>query len=109
MPKAVVKQRVVKIAAFMAECLKEKGVEVDQIAVFGSQVNGRAHKDSDIDIIIVSKKFRRKDIFKRVEMIADIHSQTVSKFMVPLDILLKTPEEAKDSHFFNNSVVVWPA
>jgi hypothetical protein len=42
-------------------------------------------------------------------MIADIHSQTVSKFMVPLDILLKTPEEAKDSHFFNNGVVVWAA
>lgn len=109
MPKAAVKQRVVKVAAFMDECLKEKGIEVDQIAVFGSQVNGRAQKDSDIDIIIVSRKFRGKNIFKRVEMIAGIHSKTVAKFMAPIDILLKTPEEARDSHIFNNGVVVWAA
>lgn len=109
MSKAVVKQRVIKIAAFIAECLKEKGIEVEQISVFGSQINGKSNSDSDIDIIIVSRKFRGKNIFKRVEMISDIHSKTVAEFMVPLDILLKTPDEAKNSDFYKNSVVVWAA
>lgn len=109
MPETTVKRRIVNIAAFIAECLKEKGLEVEQIVVFGSHADGSNRKDSDIDIIIVSSQFEGKNIFERVEMISGVHAKTVSKFRVPLDILLKSPEEAKDSDFYRNGIVVWAA
>jgi len=89
----VVKRKVEKVVDFIAQRLKENGVNVSQIIVFGSHVKGTATTESDIDMIIVSEDFRRKDIFKRVKMIGDAHAAAVRKFLVPLDILLETPEE----------------
>ncbi|MEW6202317.1 MAG: nucleotidyltransferase domain-containing protein, partial [bacterium] len=76
------------------------------IIVFGSQVNRKTDKDSDIDVVVVSPDFRKKNIFKRVEMIGDAHSRTVSRFMVPLDILLKTPEEVEGLPYIRQGGVV---
>jgi len=37
---------------------------VERIIIFGSAARGEMKKDSDIDIIVVSKKYGRKDVFK---------------------------------------------
>lgn len=46
--------------------VKNAGVLVDFVVVFGSQVNGRCHEWSDIDLLVVSPQFdgmtERKDI-----------------------------------------------
>jgi predicted nucleotidyltransferase len=44
----------------------KKKFYVDEIIIFGSAVRGEMNKHSDIDLIIVSKKFGTKDIFKRI-------------------------------------------
>ena len=44
-------------------------------------------------MVVVSKNFRNKDIFERVELIKEAEIMTIKKFMVPLDIVTMTPEE----------------
>jgi predicted nucleotidyltransferase len=42
--------------------LEEQGVKVDQAYVFGSQVEDRANRDSDIDVAVVSPAFGKDRI-----------------------------------------------
>jgi predicted nucleotidyltransferase len=48
--------------------LENRGINADKIVVFGSYGRGDKREDSDIDLIIVSKNFRNKSIFERVEL-----------------------------------------
>lgn len=81
---------------FLCECLKEKGLKLSKVILFGSQAKGLSTAESDIDIVIVSEEFRNKNIFKRAEMTKDAEIRTIKKFMVPLDIITITPEEYEE-------------
>jgi predicted nucleotidyltransferase len=85
--------RASEIAQFFRECLKEKGLKVNKIILFGSQARGTATEESDIDIVIVSEEFRRKNIFRRAKLTRDAEIRTIRKFMVPLDVVTMSPEE----------------
>lgn len=37
---------------------------IDTIVLFGSAARGKMKKDSDVDIIVVSRKYGRKDVFR---------------------------------------------
>lgn len=89
----MVKKRAKEIVRFFFDCLKEKELKVSKIIVFGSQAKGEATEESDIDIVIVSEDFKRKNIFKRAELTKEAEIRTIKKFMVPLDIISMTPEE----------------
>ena len=82
-----------EVSRFLSECLKKKGLNVRKVVLFWSHAKGLAGEDSDIDIVIVSEDFRRKDIFKRAERTKKAEIKTIKKFMVPLDIIVMTPEE----------------
>ena len=56
--------------------------------LFGSMATGRAHKDSDIDLILVSDKFRGKKSFRR-----SIGFYKYWDLDYPVDFLCYTPEE----------------
>ena len=86
-------KKVRTIIEFFAQRLLEQSVNVSKIILSGSHAAGTAGVESDIDIVIVSEDFRRKNIFKRVELIKDAEIQTIKKFLVPLDVIVMTPEE----------------
>jgi predicted nucleotidyltransferase len=86
-------KRASDIVQFFKGCLKEKGIKVSKIVVFGSQARGTATEESDIDLVIVSEDFKGKNIFKRANLTKDAEIRTIKKFMVPLDIITLTPEE----------------
>jgi predicted nucleotidyltransferase len=86
-------KRASEIVKFFQECLREKGLKVSKIVVFGSQARGTATEESDIDLVIVSEDFKRKNIFKRANLTKDAEIRTIKKFMVPLDIITLTPEK----------------
>jgi len=88
-----IKPAVIKIVKYFVERLEQDGVKVDKIAVFGSHFKGNAGVDSDIDLIIVSENFRRKNLFKRTDMVYKAYGDTVRKFTVAMDIIMETPEE----------------
>ena len=52
-----------KLKEFKAQI--ESEYKPSKIILFGSRANGRSHKDSDVDLIVVSKSFEGKKSFKR--------------------------------------------
>ena len=75
--------------------LKQKGIDAYKVVVFGSYAAGTQKKDSDIDIIVVSKDFEGKDIFKRVELVNGVHSDLVDIIKLPIDLLYYSVSEWK--------------
>lgn len=67
---------------------------VDKIIIFGSAARGRMTKDSDIDIIVVSKKFGVKDYFKITPELSD-EWHFKQKIDYPVDILLFSTKEVE--------------
>lgn len=63
---------------------------VDRIIFFGSRTRNRAHRYSDIDLIIVSKKFKRMNF-----IIRGAKMYNYWKLNYPVDFLCYTPEEFK--------------
>ncbi len=91
----MVKSKVVEAMRFLEQSLKEEGLNDLRIILFGSQFKETATKDSDIDILILSKDFRGKDIFERALLTKNSEIRTIKKFLIPLDIITMTPEEFK--------------
>ena len=87
------KNTVVEAIKFLEKCLKDKGLNISKIILFGSQAKGESTEESDIDILIISNDFRNKHIFFKVELIKEAEIKTIKKFMIPLDIITMTPEE----------------
>lgn len=84
---------VVEAIKFLEKCLKEKGLNISKIILFGSQAKGESTAESDIDVLIISNDFRGKDIFERAALTKDAEIMTIKKFMIPLDIITMTQEE----------------
>lgn len=70
----------------------------EKIILFGSYVTGLAHKDSDVDIVVVKKT--NKNFYERIN---DASSSV--KHILPLDILVYTPEEFKQMSVNNFFVI----
>jgi predicted nucleotidyltransferase len=89
----MVKDKVAEAIKFFENCLKEKGVKVSKIILFGSQSTGKATGESDVDILIISPDFQNKDIFERARSTKEAEIKTIKKFRMPLDIITLTSEE----------------
>ena len=65
-----------------------KEYPLKKMILFGSQVTGKAGRDSDVDLILVSEKFRKQGILKRSP---PLYLQWDLDY--PVDFLCYTPEE----------------
>lgn len=65
-----------------------KAFPIKKMILFGSMARGKPHRYSDIDLIIVSPKFRKLDFFKRGARMYDYWD-----LRYPVDFLCYTPEE----------------
>lgn len=61
---------------------------ITKMVFFGSRVTGKYHKDSDIDLIIVSPKFRGLNFFRR-----GYNMYKFWNYDLPVDFIAYTPEE----------------
>lgn len=89
----MVKSKILNAIKFLEMCLREKGVRVSKIILFGSQSRGRAAEGSDVDIVIISEDFKDKDIFKRAILTKEAEIKTIKKYKMPFDIITLTSEE----------------
>ncbi len=64
----------------------------DKIILFGSYARGDFTKDSDVDLIIIDNKFRKKNVFHRTKNLW-INWHIKQKLKYPVDFLCYTPEE----------------
>lgn len=71
----------------------EKDIKVDDILLFGSFANGTQNKNSDVDLIIVSKDFKKMDFNERLDWLQ--LKRDKKTFQIALDIIGYTPNEFK--------------
>lgn len=81
------KKDIIKAKNMLFELFHNRNISVDKIVIYGSYARSSARPDSDIDIIVVSKDFRRKDIFSKVALTRGIHGDLVDKINMPVDLL----------------------
>ena len=87
------KSKTLAAVKFFEKQLKAKKVNVAKIILFGSQARGTASAESDVDIVLISKDFRNKGIFKRLALIKEAEIATINKYMIPFDVVMMTPDE----------------
>lgn len=75
-----------KLIEFGREISSE--ISVQTILFFGSRATGKAHRDSDIDLLIVSKDFGKMKPFRRAVQLYDYWNLDY-----PVDFLCLTPRE----------------
>lgn len=81
------KEEVIKIINnFIKKAQKE--INLYNIILFGSQATGKTHKDSDIDLIVVSSYFENMSSIQRA---AKLYNYWDS--LIPVDFICYTPEE----------------
>ena len=83
----VKKEDIIKKLKLFKESIN-KEIPISKMFFFGSFASGNPHKWSDIDLVIVSPKFRRKKTYKRARKLYDYWN-----FDYPVDFLCYTPEE----------------
>jgi len=86
------------ICKILLGLFEKKGLTIQKIVIFGSFLKGIKKEDSDIDIIIVSKNFRDKGIFEKVELTSGIGNELVRKIQKPFDIMYYSDEEWEKGH-----------
>jgi predicted nucleotidyltransferase len=67
--------------------LEKRGIDVSKIVLFGSYAGQVENEGSDIDLIIVSRDFRDKSLFERIELTTGIGRTLVKTFKKPFDLL----------------------
>jgi predicted nucleotidyltransferase len=67
----------------------EKEIKVEKIILFGSFAKGKAKKDSDLDLLIISPNFKKMDLWKRIDILA----RARKNYEFPMDYFGLTPKE----------------
>jgi predicted nucleotidyltransferase len=65
-----------------------KDIPVNRMIFFGSRTKGKSGRDRDVDLIIVSNKFKKLDFIQRGAKMYDYWNLNY-----PVDFLCYTPEE----------------
>lgn len=81
--------------------LKQLGVEVSQVILYGSYAKGKPREYSDIDIAVVSPSFRKMDIFERQLLLSKAHH----KFGEPIEPIGLTPKQLRDKEGFTREIL----
>jgi predicted nucleotidyltransferase len=102
------KATVYKIIKDMHKALGKYGIKDNHIALFGSFLNDNFNNNSDIDMIIISNSFEGKNLFERINMTLKAEYDVRSSYIVPMDIILKTPKEYAYSKrtYYNSEIIV---
>jgi predicted nucleotidyltransferase len=82
-----------EIINYFSNQLKADTVHVNKIILFGSQSDGSADAESDIDLCVISSDFEGKGILQRAKMVRHAEIETIKKYLIPIDVVNMTPEE----------------
>jgi uncharacterized protein len=92
----MVDAKVLEAVNFFSLQIRNSGIRINNLILFGSSSTGTSTPGSDIDIAIISDDFTNQDIFDRALLTKEAEMYTVKKFKVPLDIITLTTEEYQD-------------
>jgi len=75
-----------------------KNLELNKVVLFGSFTKKTQTHGSDIDILIVSRNFRKKSLDTRINMTLGLSRKLVEVLDIPIDLLFYSDEEWKNSN-----------
>jgi predicted nucleotidyltransferase len=89
-----------KIKRIVLRYVKElqKRITVNKVILFGSYAYGNPTKSSDIDVAVISNKFKKMDDIKRIMLLSDYARHIKSH--VDIDPIGFTEDELKNSDYF---------
>ena len=94
-------EKINRLARELRNALQKSFKDFEGLYVFGSHARGTAHKDSDVDIVILFKTTHKNE--------SDEYYRIISKLMydygVMLDIHLRTREQLEFNYLFHDEVV----
>lgn len=82
-----------RVRAVLQEYLNnlQGSLEVEKTILFGSATRGEMHRDSDIDLIVISPNFQGMDFIKRLTLLTKLRRGM--KRSAPMDIIGYTQKE----------------
>ena len=69
--------------------LMAKGINVSRIILYGSYAKGVETDSSDIDVVVISSDFSKKDYWERIDILSDV----IYDVFEPIEAVAMTPEE----------------
>ncbi len=72
---------------------KELEFRLQKAVLFGSYAQNKATEESDIDLIIISKDFKGKNLFEISLLTKKLHEKLIDALDKPFDLLFYSPEE----------------
>jgi len=89
MTKRTINKKIVSIINQYRKELEARGIKVKKILLYGSYARGKARKDSDIDLVVISDDFKNMDLFERHSLLG----RARVNISHPMEILGYTEEE----------------
>ncbi|WP_449240382.1 nucleotidyltransferase domain-containing protein [Desulfoscipio gibsoniae] len=84
-----------KIIISFKKALAKQGIKADKIILFGSQAQGTATENSDIDVVVISGSFSGLDFMQRCELLG----KAIAEIMEPIEPLAYTQEEFNEQKY----------
>ena len=84
---------------------KKVGLEISNLIIFGSQSDGTATAESDVDIAIISPSFHELNSLQRRKRIKPILYHLIDQYKLPIDLILLTPEEYSEESSIRMSFI----
>ncbi|NLV27618.1 MAG: nucleotidyltransferase domain-containing protein [Methanomicrobiales archaeon] len=85
--------------------VRNLGIEVSNLVLFGSHSDGTATDGSDVDIALISSSFQNLDSLQRRKRIKPALNQIIERYQVPVDLILLTPEEYETENSIRMSFI----
>src|SRR3990172_2244147 len=83
------KKAVLDIIARFRKALESRGIRVARMVLFGSHATGTYHEGSDIDLVVISEDFTRKNFWERIDVLSD----AIYEVFEPIEAVAMTPAE----------------
>jgi len=83
------KRAVLEIISAFRNAIESRGIRADKLILFGSYATGQYREDSDIDVVVISRDFKKKSYWERI----DILSAAIYDIFEPIEATAFTPQE----------------
>ncbi|PWR73680.1 nucleotidyltransferase domain-containing protein [Methanospirillum lacunae] len=92
------------IADFLQE-IKNLGVDIAMIVLFGSQSDGSATNESDIDLALISPSFEGITSLERRKRVKSALFHIIDRYHIQVDLILLTLTEYETEHSLRMSFI----
>lgn len=83
------KNSIINIVNRFTQLLQAQNIRPQKIILYGSCASGTNKEGSDIDLIVISDDFFKKDYWERIEIL----TEAIYQIFEPIEAVAMTPEE----------------